>query len=284
MEKKNALITGGTSGVGLSIVKHLNKHNYNVYFIGTNAEKGKAIEDELLMLTGNKAGFIKLDLSNMSKVYKFTKEFSETIEKLDLLANIAGVLIPERTTTGEGFEKTLAIGYLSAYIMSTELAPLLTKSSDPRIVSVSGGPGIVLKERPDFNDMNSINDYKGIGASIKAVHAKTVLTQILSERYAGDNIMVNSFHPGIVRSNLTRNLPAYVRILMALFSVFTSRSSQTGIHVCTSNEVKNLTGKLFVKDKPIDIKFPDTYKENLVAKTEEMLSNVIDNNQNQIGV
>ncbi len=276
MEKKNALITGGTSGIGLSIVKHLNKHNYNVYFIGTNVDKGTAIADELLKLTGNKGNFINLDLSNLSEVYKFTKEFSKTIDRLDLLANIAGVLIPKRTTTSEGFEKTLAVGYLSAYILSTELTPLLKKSSDSRIVSVSGGPATVLKELPDFDDMNSVKDYKGFGASVKAVHAKTALTQILSERYAEDNITVNSFSPGIVRSNLTRNMPASVRILMSVLSIFTPKTSKTGIYVCTSGEIKNISGKLFEKKNPIDINFPDAYIEKLTAKTEELLSKVVE--------
>ena len=44
---KHALITGGTSGVGLSIVKALVKHNYRVTFIGSNLTKGKAVETEL---------------------------------------------------------------------------------------------------------------------------------------------------------------------------------------------------------------------------------------------
>jgi len=72
---KRAIVTGGTSGVGLSIVKALVKADYFITFIGSNATKGKAIEDEL----GTSTQFIQLDLSDLSALRKFVSSFIKKI-------------------------------------------------------------------------------------------------------------------------------------------------------------------------------------------------------------
>ena len=58
---KHALITGGTSGVGLSIVKALVKHNFRVTFIGSNLGKGKAVEADLLTTSKLKQPKLKME-------------------------------------------------------------------------------------------------------------------------------------------------------------------------------------------------------------------------------
>ena len=63
---KTALISGGTSGIGLSIASGLLEKGYEVYLIGRNAEKGKAAERALDAQYPGKARFIPLDLSPVS--------------------------------------------------------------------------------------------------------------------------------------------------------------------------------------------------------------------------
>lgn len=272
MENKTALITGGTSGIGLSLVEHLVKKQYNVYFIGTNALKGKAIERRLVQETEKKVEFIELDLSNLNAVYRFAKEFNRTHKQLDLLANIAGVLLPKRTVTDEGIEANFAISYLSSFILSMELLPILKESPQPRIVNVGAKPNIVLKESLDFDDLGTVDNYNPFKASTRAVHAKTVLTQILSEEFAKHNIAVNSFDPGMVRTKLMRKMPTIIRLISNIFFVFAPKQSKTGILVCT-NEVKNSkTGKLFIGNTFRDITFSKSYKTKLLKATEDLLS------------
>jgi NAD(P)-dependent dehydrogenase (short-subunit alcohol dehydrogenase family) len=68
--------------------------------------------------------FMQLDLSNLHDVRDFARAFRSEVPHLDILANVAGVTLTERQETGEGVEKTLAIGHLSAFLLCRELAPL----------------------------------------------------------------------------------------------------------------------------------------------------------------
>ena len=167
MERKTALVTGGTSGVGLSIVRELGKGGAYVHFIGTNREKGERIERELSE-AGIACRFIHLDLSRLRSVRDFANDFKSEVSELDILANVAGVMLPERQETAEGVEKTFAIAYLSAFLLCRELAPLLAKGSHARIINVSGAPAQLLKPHLDFEELDFKANYHGIRVTIAA--------------------------------------------------------------------------------------------------------------------
>jgi len=271
---KHALITGGTSGVGLSIVKALVKHNFRVTFIGSNLGKGKAVEADLLTTSKLKHKFIQLDLGELDTVKAFTTQFMEENESLDLLVNVAGIMSPKQQFTIRGQDKTFSIGYLSAFILSTELVPLLEKSNQARIVNVAGQASHVLKPVLDFNNLNFETNYSGFKTAITTVHAKTVLTQILAEKLIDKKITVNSFHPGIVQSDLSRNMPKILQFFAKLVSPFMAKTSENGIFVCLDESIKNVSGKLFVNKKPTTINFNIDYREKLWKATKDIINSI----------
>jgi len=265
METKIALVTGGTSGVGLSIVRELTQHNYTVFFIGRNLEKGKSIETELNQKSSNHH-FIPLDLSDLDAVTIFVKKIKTEFKKLDLLVNVAGIINTKQLLTNKGLDKTFSVGYLSVFILCNGLIPILEKGENARIVNVSGEPFQVLKPILDFKNLNFKNK-NGFKIAFDTMHAKTVLTQILSEKLKTKNITVNSFHPGIVQSNLGRDLPILFRILSKMALLFMSKKSSNGIYCCLSDTINDKSGYLFVKKKPIKISFTKEYQELLWNKT-----------------
>ena len=271
---KRALISGGTSGIGLSIAKALLPMNYEVLLIGRNSEKGRAIEAALNADYPEQTQFIQLDLSDINAVKGFAKEFSGTHNKLDLLANVAGVMEAKRQTTSEGFERTFAVGYLSAFVLSTQLAPLLEKAPYGRIANVAGVASFVFKARLDFDDLTFSRNYGSFKTAITTVHAKTVLTEILSKDYTSKRIDVNSFHPGAVRSDLMHNMPWLTRLLFKIPSLFMSKTSKTGIRVCSAPELQGTSGKYFTDKKTIDLNFDEAYRERLWRETENLLKGV----------
>lgn len=271
MHKKTAIITGGTSGVGYSIARELTKRNYCVYVIGSNKDSGLIVEKQLKSFGNQDVFFVQLDLSDLQAVKNFADQFKQQHNTLDILLNVAGVVLPSKQITKQGFEKTFTIGYLSAFILSTELAPLLENGNNPRILNVSGDVGFALKSRINFDNLNWEKNYNGFKAAITAIHAKTVLTSVLSEKFAGKNISVVSFHPGIVKSRLTHNLPTILNFFVGLVQPFMANESKTGILLSTMDDVKPYNGKLLVKKKVLDLHFDKTYKMRLVEESEKMI-------------
>lgn len=271
---KTTLITGGTSGIGLSIAKALLQKKYEVVLIGRNPEKGNAIASSLNADYPEQAQFIQLDLSDIKAVKGFAKRFLETHCKLDLLANVAGVMESRRQITSEGFEKTFAVGYLSAFVLSTQLAPLLEKAPHGRIANVAGVASFVFKAKLDFDDLTFSQNYGSFKTAITTVHAKTVLTEILAEKYASTGIDVNAFDPGAVRSDLMKNMPWWTRLLFKVPSLFMSKTSKTGVYVCSDPELQGTSGKYFEKERARDLNFEKAYKDRLWLESEKLIAGI----------
>lgn len=276
MSHKTALVTGGTAGVGLSIVRALAHRGVEVHFIGTSDEKGRRIEQELNG-TGNMAArFIKLDLSTLRDVRDFAEAFRSEVPQLDLLANVAGATLPERQETGEGIEKTFAIGHLSAFVLSRELAPMLERADHPRIMNVGGVPQFILRPRPDFETkLEFTENYNGMQAAIDTVHAKTVLSQVFADKFASQGIDVNVFHPGWVKSDMARHMSLPMSAVFKVGNVFMSSSSKTGIYLATSTDVNGVTGQFFARKKPRPLGFEQGYGRRLWDATEALIERAL---------
>ena len=78
----------------------------------------------------------KLDLSDFDKVAAFTKAFSSEHNRLDLLINNAGVMVPPPSRTRQGFELQFGTNHLGHFALAGELLPLLLRTPDARVVVV----------------------------------------------------------------------------------------------------------------------------------------------------
>jgi NAD(P)-dependent dehydrogenase (short-subunit alcohol dehydrogenase family) len=271
-EMKKALISGGTSGVGLSIAKHLIASNYKLVLIGSNGPKEKRIEASLNEKYPKQVEFVQLDLSNLKHTKNFTTDFISKNAKLDLLVNTADIFSPNRIVTNEGFEKTFAVGYLSTYLLSTQLANILEKAEYGRIANVAGIKSLIMKKKLDFDDLSFSKNYSMINAAITTLHAKTVLTEILAEKYANQGIDVNSFQSSAVKSDAAKKLEGWKRMLFSIPVLFMGKESTNGIFVSSSPTLNKVTGKYFIKKEPNDLNFGKEYKQKLQEQTEQLLA------------
>ena len=276
MSQRRALVTGGTAGVGLSVVRALAHRGVEVHFVGTSDEKGRRVEQELNGTGAAAVRFIKLDLSTLRDVRDFAEAFRSEVPQLDLLANVAGVTLPERQETDEGIEKTFAIGHLSAFVLNRELAPMLEQAAHPRIMNVGGVPQFILKPRPDFETkLDFRENYNGMQVAIDTVHAKTVLSQVFADEFAGRGIDVNVFHPGWVKSDMARHMSFPMSAVFKVGNMFMSDTTKTGIYLATSSDVNGVTGQFFARKKPRPLGFEQGYGRRLWDATEALLDRAL---------
>ncbi len=114
-----------------------------------------------------------------------------------------------------------------------------------------------------------------MGVAVLAVHAKTVLTEILAEKLSGKHIDVNAFHPGAVKSDLGRNLTFPMNLLLKIIWPFMSSKSVSGNYASLSDKLNGVTGQLIVKEKAFPLNFDQAYKDQLWNETEKIIEKVL---------
>lgn len=250
MNEKVYIITGGTSGVGYSLVRDIGRNGSRIFFVGHNRLRGAAIEKSLQKETENsRIQFIAADLGDPAEVRRLAEEISHRTDRIDVLSYNAGTFSLDRKATKAGLERTFSVNYLGFYGLSLLLLPLLTESAPSRIISVSGGPRVLARASINLADLQMESGYNGVLAAIRAALAKVLCTLELSRALSGTGVTANTYHPGLVKSGLGNHLPTFLRPLFAMANVFLSRSTKTGIFAATAEETKNLTGCFFASSR-----------------------------------
>ena len=250
---RTILITGANSGIGKATAIELAAKGYRIVFIARSIEKADAVKKEIISSSGNKnVEFIIGDLLFLAEVRKSAEIFKEKYKNLDVLINNAGVCLPERKITPDGFEHMFQINHLSHFLLTHLLLDLLKKSDEPRIINVSSAGHKMGKFDPE-----NLQSQKKFGSF--ATYCDTKLLNILftfelAEKLKGSGITVNALHPGVVRTNFAGELKGIFGLLNKMFKPFLispKRGAETSVYLALSEEVKNVTGKYFEKCKVV---------------------------------
>jgi NAD(P)-dependent dehydrogenase (short-subunit alcohol dehydrogenase family) len=94
--------------------------------------------------------------------------------------------------------------------------------------------------------------FNPIRATLQAALAKVVFSFELARRLEGTGVTSNTFHPGLVRSNLARSFPWYVKPLVGLYEfLFASEECPTGVYLASSPDIEEVTGAYFVSGRTV---------------------------------
>jgi NAD(P)-dependent dehydrogenase (short-subunit alcohol dehydrogenase family) len=191
---KTALITGATDGVGRVVAKELGKQGWRVLVHGRNRERGETLVREIEQ-AGGKASFLAADLSSLAEVRQLAEAVKKATDHLDLLINNAGIGTtgdrPGRQTSKDGHELRFAVNYLSGFLLTNLLMPLLKASTPARIVNVSSAG----QQAIDFSDVMLTRQYSGVAAYCQSKLAQILFTVDLAQELSGSGVIVNALHP-----------------------------------------------------------------------------------------
>ncbi|MYV05934.1 MULTISPECIES: oxidoreductase [Furfurilactobacillus] len=207
-KNKTFVITGATSGLGLADTKALYEKDATIIMAGRSAKKGQQvlndIEKSVVTHTG-KLLFIPVDLASLESIHHFVEVLSKTVSSIDVLINNAGVMeIPTRQLTVDGFEKQFGTDFLGPFALTGLMLPLLRKSKNPRIVTISS---IAQKGgRINFQNLQSEKRYTPVSAYSQAKLADVIFAKELQRLSDENGWGLHSFaaHPGGARTNLSR--------------------------------------------------------------------------------
>jgi NAD(P)-dependent dehydrogenase (short-subunit alcohol dehydrogenase family) len=193
--------------------------------------------------------------TSFCEVRRLADEFLRRHDRLDVLANNAGLLQSRRTETGDGMETTLAINHLAPFLLTSLLLDRLKASAPSRVITVSSEA-----ERMgniDFDDIQSRQKYRGFPVYGKTKLANIMFTYELAERLKGTFVTANCLHPGPVGTNFGKNNGGPMALLFRLGKPF-MRSPEQGadtlIWLASSADVDGVSGKYFSDRKEIGAK------------------------------
>ncbi|MEV1172496.1 SDR family NAD(P)-dependent oxidoreductase [Nonomuraea sp. NPDC049784] len=201
---RRAIVTGGSSGIGLETARVLAAAGAEVTLAVRNTEAGAKAAADITATTGNgQVMAAPLDLSDQASVAAFVAAWHGP---LHILVDNAGVMACPEARTAEGWELQFATNHLGHFALTTGLRPALKAAGDARVVVVSSVGhinGDVL-----FGDINfQRHPYDAWAAYSQSKTANILFAVEAAERWAGDGICVNALNPGrIAGTNLARHI------------------------------------------------------------------------------
>ncbi|MEI6200744.1 MAG: SDR family NAD(P)-dependent oxidoreductase [Enhydrobacter sp.] len=191
---QTALITGATDGVGRLVAKQLAERGFRMLVHGRNRERGESLVREI-EAPGGKATFLRADLASLAEVRSLAEVVKSQTPKLELLINNAGIGStgdkPGRQVSADGHELRFAVNYLSGFLLTHLLMPLLKAAAPSRIVNVASAGQKAL----DFDDIMLTKNYNGTDAYRHSKLAQVLFTVDLANELKGSGVIANTLHP-----------------------------------------------------------------------------------------
>ena len=201
-----AVVTGANSGIGYETAHRLAARHARVVMACRNLDKAEAAKARILNDVPHAAlQVMPLNLSSLASVQAFAEAFLAEHERLDLLINNAGVMIPPYSTTEEGFELQFGTNHLGHFALTGRLLPLINRTPKARIVTVSSGAhrfGTI-----DFDNLNAEKGYAKWRFYGQSKLANLLFTYELQRRLeaAGQTTISVAAHPGWTATNLQQH-------------------------------------------------------------------------------
>jgi NAD(P)-dependent dehydrogenase (short-subunit alcohol dehydrogenase family) len=193
------LVTGANSGLGLETARALGTLGATVIMTARDTAKGEAAVESLRAEQPNGQFDLRhLDLADLDSV----RAFAADVERVDVLVNNAGVMMPPHTLTEQGFELQFGVNHLAHFALTLLLFDTLLRSEDPRVVTVSSG--LHHRGRIHFGDLQGNQKYNRTGYYAQSKLANVVFGLELHRRLRSAGIGMRSVlaHPGYTATNL----------------------------------------------------------------------------------
>ena len=257
-----AIITGGSRGIAIEVIKMLLKLDMEVIIACRRPAAGeKAILQirESGISTG-KLKVYKMDNASLESVKRFAAEIKRDYKEIHVLINNAGVMFCPYEETLDGFEQQWGVNYLSHFLLTALLLPLLNAGGLPqqcsRVVNISSCAHLLGKI--NFGDIN-YNKQKNFVTGYAYAQSKLALTlftkklqELLKEQKY--NVQIYAVHPGVVFTELFMH--SYLWRFMSILKYFLKAPKDGAISVvyaAVNKAIENSGGAYITNCRPTSV-------------------------------
>jgi len=230
------LVTGATDGLGRRVAQVLAAKGAAVLLHCRSLERLEATLEAMRSQRGSeKATSYLADLSSLGAVRDLAERIVSEHDRLDVLVNNAGIIARERKVSEDGYERTFAINYLSHFLLTRLLLPLLKDSAPARIVNVASAGQSPL----DFSDLMLERGYDAMKAYSQSKLAQVMFTFELAEHLRDTGVTVNALHPAsLMDTKMVQSTFGYTMSTV-------EEGTEAVVRLAISPEIEGLTGRCF---------------------------------------
>lgn len=271
---KRILITGCTSGIGLEVARGLVAQPFDFILIGRDEAKLKTLQEELLKKSkfNPMIDYFVCDFEKLSQVSAISKLIGNTYRDLDIVLNNAGIWEVTRRNDSHGWEMTWVVNYLAPFVLTYNLFPSMrataSTTKDVRIINVAS----------NAHHFGKIDLPLAQAFYLRKTYGSTKLANILNAFYLArlvkdDGITVNAVHPGVVATDLWRNLPKVVSTIVKAFMRTPEKGAETVIHLASTPKLE-VTGEYWEDlhvAEPKQIARDEELQKQLFGETKKMV-------------
>jgi NAD(P)-dependent dehydrogenase (short-subunit alcohol dehydrogenase family) len=281
MKYKTAVITGATSGLGRATALQLAQKGILVVIVARSNTKANEVINQIKK-EGGKGQAVISNLSSMKNTKEAADSISKVVDRLDVLINNAGAHFPQYEETPEGFESTLALNYLSPFLLTHHLIEQMKKTaSDYGEAQVINITSIMHKSPINWDDLNYKNTtYHSNTAYYQSKHLLTSFTYYLSRKLKETGITANCIHPGFVKTALAQSdYPFPMNVIVPIVGFFIGespeRAAETPVWLALSNEAKGINGE-YIHHRKIKKSWAPTKDEKAQSKLYNVTLSMLD--------
>ena len=244
LDGTTVVITGASSGIGAATARALAARGAEVLLACRSESRAAPVLDELAAAGTPALGVVPIDLGDLDAVRSAADVIAKRLPRFDVLINNAGVG-GARGLTASGFELNFGTNHLGHFLLTTRLLDALGDGAPRRVVTVASKSHYQAKGI-DFDAVRRPTRSKtGMPEYAVSKLANVVFSQELGRRVAERGIHTYVLHPGVIASDIWRNVPWPLRPVMTRFMKSPEQGARTSVYCATSPEIADDTGRYY---------------------------------------
>jgi retinol dehydrogenase-12 len=246
LDGTTVVITGASSGIGAATARALGARGAKLLVACRSESRAAPVLDELAAAGTPALGVVPIDLGDLDAVRGAADALAERLPRFDVLINNAGLAGGRgRGLTPSGFELAFGTNHVGHFLLTTRLLDSLGEGAPRRVVTVASKSHYQAKGI-DFDAVRRpARSMTGLPEYAVSKLANVLFSQELARRLTERGIHTYVLHPGVVASEIWRNVPGPLRFLMTRFMKSPEEGARTSVYCASSPEIADDTGRYY---------------------------------------
>lgn len=242
------VVTGATGMLGRAAAIDLATRGANVTLISRDPSRGARVLEEVRIAGPHgEHRLIVSDLSEPNSLRAIATQIRDGSDTVHALIHAAAIFTRQRQENSTGYELMFATNVLGRFLLTHELLPLLKRGAPSRVL-ITTGPS---PDRLDFEDLMAHGKFQPF-MQFRATNAANLQFAFeLARRMAGTGVTSNAYHPGVLQSNLMREMPAIVRWMTLPFGRSADKAARALGALALDDKYAQETGRFYNFEKSI---------------------------------